>query len=366
MFPLAKLFLYPFAGLYGIIIGIRNFLYDKKILHAQSFQIPLINVGNLAVGGTGKTPHIEYLIRLLHDKYHIATLSRGYKRKSKGFMLADANSTAKDIGDEPFLFHVKYPHVTVAVGEERIFAIPEILHHRNHIDVILLDDAFQHRSVKPGLNILLTDYNKLFIHDYLLPIGSLRDSKSSYQRADIIIITKCPNHFNKREMEQKIPLLPHQRILCSSLHYHTPYLLSNSDIRKSIDHFKRIQLITGIASNESIIEYVKNYTQDITVLKYADHYYFEESDLENWLSMYQKDPSLIFLTTEKDATKLIAYLDKIKEMGLPIYILPIEVVFDAEDKVKFDDYILKYVQWEREKNGIFDSPLESEDVIEIE
>lgn len=359
MFSLAKIFFYPLAGLYGLIIGIRNLLYDKKFLHAQSFQIPLINVGNLSVGGTGKTPHIEYLIRLLQEKYHLATLSRGYKRKTKGFILADENSSAKEIGDEPYLFHVKYPHVSVAVGEERIFAIPEILHQREHIDVILLDDAFQHRSVKPGLNILLTDYHNLFVDDHLLPIGSLRDAKSSYQRADIIIITKCPSNYNKKEIEQKIPLLSHQRLLFSSLQYHPPYLLSNSNMRKNISELKQIELITGIANNESMIEYLKKHTTDITVLKYSDHYYFAESDIDNWHAIYVKKPETFFLTTEKDATKLIPYLDKIKSLNLPIYILPIEITFDAGDKVKFDDYVFKYIKWEREKNGIFDQPIES-------
>ena len=186
-----RILLLPFALLYWLVIAIRNWLYNKKIIPSASFGLPLICVGNLSVGGTGKSPMVEYLVRLLKDQFKIATLSRGYKRKTKGYALANKESTALEIGDEPMQFHIKFPDVPVAVGEERLDAIPQLLHDRPGTEAIILDDAFQHRAIKAGLNILLTDYNNLFTRDFYLPTGDLRDLKSEYKRAEIIVVTKC-------------------------------------------------------------------------------------------------------------------------------------------------------------------------------
>ena len=196
--------LLPFSVMYGFIIGLRNKLFDKNILRSASFNFPVICVGNLALGGTGKTPMTEYLIRLLMQKYKVATLSRGYKRKTKGFAIADDTTTAIDIGDEPMQLHKKFPGVTVAVAEERVVGIPQLLHAKPETRVIILDDAFQHREVRPGLNILLTEYQNLYTKDMILPAGNLRDVKSSSSRAHIIVVTKCPPNLNEEEKQATI------------------------------------------------------------------------------------------------------------------------------------------------------------------
>src|SRR5688500_8334915 len=197
-----RILLLPFALLYWLIIAFRNWLYDKKISRSSSFGLPLICVGNLSTGGTGKSPMVEYLVEMLKDRFKVATLSRGYKRKTRGYALANENSTALEIGDEPMQFHLKFPGVPVAVGEERIVAIPQLLHDCPETEVIILDDAFQHRAIRAGLNILLTDYHNLFTRDFYLPTGDLRDQKKSYRRADIIIVTKCRKDIMVSEKEK--------------------------------------------------------------------------------------------------------------------------------------------------------------------
>jgi len=194
-----RILLLPFAFLYWFAISIRNWLYDNKISRSTSFGLPVICIGNLSVGGTGKSPMVEYLVRLLHPKFKVATLSRGYKRKTKGYALATAGSTALEIGDEPMQFHQKFPEIAVAVGEERLEAIPQLLHDRPDTEAIILDDAFQHRAVKAGLNILLTEYSNLFTRDFYLPTGDLRDLKSQYKRAQIIVVTKCDPDLSNEE-----------------------------------------------------------------------------------------------------------------------------------------------------------------------
>ena len=189
----------PFSLIYGVIIRMRNRLYDKKIFRSAKFDFPLICVGNLAVGGTGKTPMVEYLVSILEKKYEVATLSRGYKRKTKGFLIASEKSKALEIGDEPMQIHKKFPGITVAVAEERVIGIPQLLFSKPGTEVIILDDAFQHREVAAGLNILLTDFNNLYSRDYMLPTGNLRDTKKSSERADIIIVTKCKSNLTADE-----------------------------------------------------------------------------------------------------------------------------------------------------------------------
>src|ERR1700761_2904903 len=224
-FPLLKpirVLLFPFSLIYALIVIIRNWAFDRRLLPSSSFNLPIICVGNLAAGGTGKSPMVELLIRLLKDRYPIAVLSRGYKRKTRGYALANASTTALDIGDEPMQFHSKFPGVTVAVGEERIVAIPQLLHDRPDTRAIILDDAFQHRTVEAGLNILLTDCSNLFTRDWWLPSGDLRDAPSSYKRADIVIVTKCPDGLTEEERRAiaiEINPRPHQHIFFSSIRY---------------------------------------------------------------------------------------------------------------------------------------------------
>jgi len=225
--------LLPFALLYWLGISIRNWLYKKNILKSASFGLPLICVGNLSVGGTGKSPMVEYLVSNLKDKFKVATLSRGYKRKTKGYALANENTTALEIGDEPMQFHQKFPDVPIAVGEERIHAIPQLLHDRPETQAIILDDAFQHRAIKAGLNILLTDYNNLFTRDFYLPTGDLRDSKSSYKRAEVIVVTKCKPDLaevEKQKLVKEINLMPGQLIFFSAIVYGQLYHIIKKEL----------------------------------------------------------------------------------------------------------------------------------------
>ncbi len=221
-----RILLLPFALLYGFAIIIRNWLYNKKILRSSQFNLPIICVGNLAMGGTGKSPMVEYLIELLCNKFRVATVSRGYKRKTKGYALANENTTALDIGDEPMQFYSKFPQVAVAVGEERMVAVPQLLHDKPDTQLVILDDAFQHRAIKAGLNILLTECNNLFTQDFFFPTGDLRDQKTSAKRADIIVITKCPADLPETEKEkiaQQLAAYEVQHIFFTTTAYQTPY-----------------------------------------------------------------------------------------------------------------------------------------------
>src|SRR5258708_31260083 len=234
-FPLLKpirILLFPLSLLYALIIRIRNWCYDRNIFSSTSFNLPIICVGNLAVGGTGKSPMVESLIRTLKDQFEVAVLSRGYKRKTQGYSLADASSTALDIGDEPMQFHSKLPELTIAVGEERMVAIPQLLHDRPDTHAIILDDAFQHRAVKAGLNILLTDYSNLFTRAWWLPSGDLPDPPGGYKKADVIIVTKCPENLTeseRRSIIQEIDPLKHHQVFFSSMHYGQPYLITEGN-----------------------------------------------------------------------------------------------------------------------------------------
>src|SRR3984957_3794995 len=260
-FPLLRpirILLFPFSIIYGFIILIRNFLFNKKILSSTSFNLPVICVGNLAVGGTGKSPMVEFLIKALKNEFAIAILSRGYKRKTKGYALANETSTVLQIGDEPMQFHIKFPDVPIAVGEERLVAIPQLLHDLPSTEVIILDDAFQHRSVKAGLNILLTDYNNLFTRDWWLPSGDLRDAPSSYKRAEIIVVTKCPESLNddeRRAVAAEIGPLAHQQIFFSSIQYGAPYRIVGSG-GAVINEGVEVLLVTGIANPAPLKEWL--------------------------------------------------------------------------------------------------------------
>src|SRR5437773_929066 len=240
----------PFAIIYWFIIWLRNFFYDKSIFRSSSFGLPIICVGNLSLGGTGKSPMVEFLVEHLKNKFRIATLSRGYKRKTSGYALANENATALDIGDEPMLFHLKFPDVPVAVGEERLVAIPQLLHDRPETQAIILDDAFQHRAINAGLNILLTDYNNLFTRDFYLPTGDLRDLKSSYKRADIIVVTKCKPELGEEEankIRREIRPLPRQSVFFTKVEYaQASHITDHSTY--NMDEETEILLVTGIAN----------------------------------------------------------------------------------------------------------------------
>jgi len=338
--------LLPISWIYGAIIWLRNKLYDKNILRSSSFNFPVICVGNLATGGTGKTPMTEYLVRILKNDFKTATLSRGYKRKTVGFAIADSESTALEIGDEPMQFHQKFPDVAVAVGEERIVAIPQLLQQRPETEVIILDDAFQHRQVNPGLNIILTDYSDLYTRDFILPAGDLRDVRSSSKRADIIIVTKCIPGLQveeKNEIIAEINPKPGQTVYFTSIDYGNPYhLFTKETIEITPGH--GILLVCGIANPRPLKEYLANIADSYDMLRFADHHIFHSNDLRDIRQHFEKITSdkKIVLTTEKDAVRLEKF---VQELGsFPIYVLPIEHRFLFNEAAKFEVSVSGFVK----------------------
>lgn len=330
---LLRYLLFPFAILYGWITSVRNFLYDKGILQSYSFAIPVIAVGNLSVGGTGKTPQIEYLIRLLSSHYKVATLSRGYKRKSDGFVLADANSSAEILGDEPFQIHKKFPKVTVAVDANRKNGIEQLLHLSEKPEVILLDDAFQHRKVKAGFYILLTAYDDLYCNDWMLPTGNLRESRNGARRANMIIVTKCPKDISEiaqQNIKQKIGLdVP---VYFSFIDYDEK--VYNEEESKWVAEIKSVDklLLAGIAKPEPFFGYLQSGNNEQLI--FPDHHHFTEND---YTTIEDKANTKLIITTEKDYVRL-----KNQHLKATVFYLPIKSSFISNSD-HFDKTILNYV-----------------------
>ena len=325
--------LFPIAVLYGLITSIRNYLYDKGILKSHAFEFPIIAVGNLCVGGTGKTPQIESLIRLLSPHYKVATLSRGYKRKSKGFVLADSHSNAEQLGDEPFQYYKKFPQIQVAVDADRCNGITQLLAQKDKPEVILLDDAYQHRKVKAGFYILLTAYDDLFCNDWLLPTGNLRESRSGAQRADMIIVTKCPNTISEiaqEKIKQKIGL--DKPIFFSFVDYDDQVYSATDTLSVSEVKNKAKILLAGIAKPKPFFDFLK--TENDVVITYPDHHHFTDSDIEG---IKKQANEKIIVTTEKDFVRLEAEI-----LRKQLYYLPIKSRL-ISNSATFDQIILDYV-----------------------
>ena len=331
---LLRKLLFFITPLYYFVAVLRNVLYDLSICKSTKFEIPTIGIGNLAVGGTGKSPMVEYLIDLLSDKHSIATLSRGYGRNTKSFLLANEKSTHLDIGDEPLQFYNKYNNIVVSVDNNRVNGINKLLQIDNPPKVILLDDSFQHRKLILGLSILLTDYNNLYFNDYALPFGDLREPASSSKRADIVIVTKCPENLTeitKFEIKNKLKLKLSQKLFFSSIEY-SNFVIFNTKKIDFIDFIKhKFMLITGLANPEQIVTYLVNNNCNFEHKKFKDHHDYITNDLE------KIDPLLNILTTEKDYAKLIKTFPERN-----IYYLPISVNIDS-DKL-FNKLILDYCQ----------------------
>ena len=331
--------LFPFSILYGFITSIRNFLFDKGILKSYSFDIPVIAVGNLSVGGTGKTPQIEYLIRLLSPKYKIATLSRGYKRQSEDFVLADANANAVILGDEPFQFYQKFPNIQVAVDANRKNGIEQLLSQSEKPEVILLDDAFQHRKVKAGFYILLTAYGDIYAQDFMLPSGNLRESRSGAKRADVVVVTKCPPNLSEAEqlsIKNKLKLAKNQELYFSCIAYDDCIYSENSKIEISEIKEEKKLLLAGIAKPEPFFSYLKN--PDDVCLTYPDHHHFSENDIREIIIKAQDS---IIITTEKDYVRL-----KGSVPNGQLFYLPIQSLFLSSSETsgdQFDKTIKNYV-----------------------
>lgn len=345
---LVKILLAPFALLYGIGISLRDFFYRKELLKGVEFNVPVIAVGNLTVGGAGKSPHIEYLIRLLNDYIEVATLSRGYKRKTKGFLEVQSNMTAETAGDEPLQFKRKFPEIVVTVSESRTFGIPEIVKRHPRNQVVLLDDAFQHRSVKPGLNILLTEYRYPFTQDFLLPVGRLREWRSAYQRADIIVVSKCPRQLGTTERDallQEIRPFPYQKVYFSTFSYQNPYYLFNPAQQVQLGPEFDVLLISAIARTEYLTEYLEEQVKEVFSLEYEDHHFFTNFDISHLKRTFDalENPWKIILTTEKDGMRLELHRNFLLEHRLPVFVLPVEVEFLFGDGLKFDQQIREYL-----------------------
>ena len=336
----------PFAVVYGLIVVIRNWMYNKGYLHTAKFNFPLICVGNLAVGGTGKSPMVEYLATLLKSDYTIATLSRGYKRKTKGYVLANGTTTALEIGDEPMQFHLKFPDIAVAVGEERIVAIPQLLHDCPDLDVIILDDAFQHRAVTAGFNIVLTDYSNLYTTDFFLPTGDLRDEWASAKRAQVIIVTKCPTDLSTEKKEKlihRLNPLPNQHVFFTSIQYGMPYHIINKKTR-TITTETEVLLVCGIANPKPLKEYLLHNAETYYQKDYNDHHIFRIDDLNEIKEKFnsiEADKKLI-LTTEKDAVRLTKFAEELTD--LPLYVLPIKSVFLFEEGAQFNALVTSFIK----------------------
>ena len=348
-----RFILLPFSFIYGGIVGLRNRFFDKKVFRSATFNFPLICIGNLSTGGTGKTPMVEYIIRLLEGRYKVATLSRGYKRKTKGFVIASENSSDYDIGDEPMQIHKKFPQLTVSVAEERVMGIPQLLSERPAIEVIVMDDAFQHREVNAGLNILLTDFNKRYTQDIMLPLGDLRDVKKSAKRADIIVVTKCDSNLSREKSEaikQELKPLDHQKIYFSGIKYETPYHLFTRE-KLSLEQGCHVLLVCGIANPQPIKEFLDVHVSDFKLLQYKDHHIFNSNDISDIKTDFSKikNENKIILTTEKDGVRISKFEKELKDV--PVYLLPMSHQFLFGGETEFEKHILEFVNSFKEDSG---------------
>ncbi len=348
-----KLFLYPFSLLYGLIVYFRNRLFDLNILKSTEFDLPIISVGNITVGGTGKTPHTEYLVNLLKDQFKVATLSRGYKRKSKGFRLVETNTTATESGDEPLQIKRKFPDVIVSVCVDRVEGATKLMDEKqeNIPDVVILDDAYQHRRITPGLNILLIDYNRPIKDDYLLPMGRLRESRRQIRRANIIIVSKCPSEITpiaERILQKNVGLKPYQSIYFTTIVYDQvkPVFPNSKPILLEEEHDFAILLVTGIASTIEINKQVQKYSKQVTRLEFGDHHQYSQEDLETIKNTFDaiNSEKKIILTTEKDSMRLKDIEGFSEELKKALYYLPVKIKFLDKQGESFNTKISNYVR----------------------
>lgn len=345
--------LLPLSFLYGMGVRFRNMLFDTGILESRSFPIPVISVGNITVGGAGKTPHVEYLIRLLCETKRVSVLSRGYKRRTKGYLLASSSSTSLELGDEPYQMYLKYGrqvHVAVSAnrceGIERLCSDPET----KDTDVILLDDAFQHRYVKPGVNILLVDYHRLIVYDKLLPAGRLREPKDGKRRADIVIVTKCPPDLRPmdfRVITKALNLYPYQKLFFTTIEYGDLIpLFSNSRslALSEITSDFEVLVLSGIASPQHLLCDIQKHTENVIPMTFRDHHIFTPKDIARINNTFDSMSSKrIIITTEKDAARLVGLDGLSDDVRNHIYALPIKTTFLLEQQEQFDEFILSYV-----------------------
>lgn len=334
-----QLILFPFSVLYDAITRLRNHLFNRGLRTSFSFDLPIISVGNLSVGGTGKTPAVEYLIRLLQERENLVTLSRGYGRRTRGYRVAAESDTALSLGDEPFQLYRKFPNVQVTVGEDRAMAIPEIIAEFPDTSCILLDDAFQHRTVKPALSVLLTPFSRPFYTDYILPSGRLRESRKNACRADIIIITKCPDQVApsimedmKNNVKEYAPGVP---VFFSKVNYAGTVAHSGSQLGEG----SPVILVTGIANANDLKKYVDQHYILKEHIEYADHHRFSQKEVMH-IKARAMESNAVVLTTEKDYVRLAGDVFKGVWDEVPLHYLPISMEF-LKDGAKFDKQVLQ-------------------------
>jgi len=352
-----NILLYPLSVIWRMITGFRNFLYDSKILRSFGFNIPVICVGNITVGGTGKTPHSEYLINLLKDEYNVALLSRGYRRKTKDFLLARPESSLTDTGDEPLQISRKFPGITVAVDRDRVNGIKKILEYASETDVIILDDGFQHRRITPGLSIVLSDFNRLITGDHLLPYGDLRESKSNIKRADILLVTKTPRDLTESDMnliEKDIVKYTHQKLFFTTYRYKEPLPVIDQSGRETGLTFTKenvIVLVTGIANPKPLYDHLSLSCKEIIHLRYNDHHNFTKKDIEKIRHTFDciKADRKYVLTTEKDAVRFRECDNITEPLSSALYFIPVEPEF-LNKKDEFDKIISDYVGKNKRNN----------------
>ena len=344
--------LLPVSWLYGLVVSIRNQMFEMGILKSRSFKVPVISVGNITVGGSGKTPHVEYLVKLLKDQLKVAVLSRGYKRKSRGYVLSGKDTEMDMIGDEPFQMKKKFPDVYVAVDKDRCHGIDRLTEDEETKDteVVLLDDAYQHRYVKPGVNILLVDYHRLIIYDKLLPAGRLREPKQEKNRANIVIVTKCPRDLRPMEyrvLTRSLNLYPYQKLFFTTLKYLDLKPMYQGETRKidSLRQEEHVLLLTGIASPKQMILDLEPYTKNITPLTFPDHHRFRKKDIRRINETFERmpEPKLV-ITTEKDNARLFGVEGLSDDVRKSIYMLPVEIEFMLDQKEVFNEKIIGYVR----------------------
>ena len=333
-----SLILSPISFLYGTISYLRNFLFDIGLFKQKEHDIIVISVGNLSMGGTGKTPHVEFVINLLKDNHVLATLSRGYGRKTKGFVLVDKDSTARSVGDEPMQYFNKYDDISIAVDEKRNHGVMKLREHHENLDVIILDDAFQHRWIKPNLSILLTDFHNLFHNDYIFPSGKLREFRFGYKRADIIIVTKTPiviSPITRRRIAKEMKIKSHQKLLFSKVEYDDLKrwkLSTNTNMQTDVT---TTLLFTGIENPYPLKEYLERNCQELIVLKFPDHHDFTEKDIQLIYDTYKGifTTKKNIITTEKDIQRLNISPNKEILYDFPIYYAPIHIAFHNGDNI---------------------------------
>lgn len=348
-----KLLLYPFSILYGIAVYFRNRLYDLNILKSKEFDVPVISIGNITVGGTGKTPHVEYMVSQLKDRFSVATLSRGYKRKTRGFRWVEPGSTVAEVGDEPLQIKRKFPEIMVSVCENRVEGMKKIFHPENEKipDVVLLDDAFQHRRITPGINILLIDYNRPLKEDMILPAGRLREGAAQMRRANVIIFTKCPGEITpimRRIMQKEVRLKPYQELFFTTLVYDKIVpVFSGKELEDDFFLKKEYALlaVTGIASPGVIYKYLDGFANQMETMLFPDHHHYSEVDVRSIVRKFEglNSGKKIIVTTEKDAMHFRELNGLTEEFKEVLYYLPVKIKFLDEEGKLFNKKIAGYV-----------------------